>query len=92
VPKNLQYLLGHADELARRFEEHEPGETRDATPLRAIRDAVIARSQAEQQVAKAVCQARDEHVPWAAIGMVLGTSGEAARQRYGMPCRQEAQD
>jgi hypothetical protein len=87
VPKSLQYVLGHADELARRFEEHEPGETRDATPLRAIREAVIARSQAEQQVTHAVCNARAEQVPWSAIGIYLGTSGEAARQRYGAICQ-----
>jgi hypothetical protein len=91
MPKSLQYVLDHADELARRFEEHEPGETRDATPLRVIRDAVIARCGAEQQVTDAVCKARAEHVPWSAIGMIL-TSGEAARQRYGTLCHQLSED
>jgi len=30
-----------------------------------------------------VVEAREHHVSWAAIGEQLGTSGEAARQRYG---------
>jgi hypothetical protein len=85
MPRTMQEILDHADELAHRFEEHEPvdGEIHDATPLRALRAAVIERSRAERTVADRVGEARDAGLPWSVIGAYLGTSGEAARQRYG---------
>jgi FAD/FMN-containing dehydrogenase len=83
MPRTTQEILNHGEDLARRFEEFDPDDLRDAAPLRTLRDAVISRSEAEKSVADAVQAARSEDVPWAAIGMILGTSGEAARQRYG---------
>jgi hypothetical protein len=47
-----------------------------------LRDAVVARSDAEQSIQAAVSDARGRGYSWAFIGSVLGTSGEAARQRY----------
>ena len=44
MPRSLEEILAHADELA---------------------------------------DARGHHISWAAIGSLLGTTGEAARQRYG---------
>ena len=46
------------------------------------RTAVQARVQAEADVAAAVTDMRGAGYSWAAIGMVLGTTGEAGRQRY----------
>ena len=43
----------------------------------------LRRAQAERDVSEAVAVARAERHSWAAIGAMLGTSGEAARQRYG---------
>lgn len=43
----------------------------------------MARSAAEAHVRDAVRQDRERKVPWSTIGTYLGTSGEAARQRYG---------
>jgi len=85
MPRTMQEILDHADELARRFEEYEPNpdDERDAAPLRAIRDAVIAQSKVERAIADAVHAARNAGHSWALIGGMLGTSGEAARQRYG---------
>lgn len=48
-----------------------------------LRTAVVDRGQAEARVLAAVTQARAEGVPWSVVGVVLGTSREAARQRYG---------
>jgi len=76
MPRSLQEILAHADELGRRFEEHEPDDVRTAAPLYAIRAA------AERRVAQTVATARDAGVSWAAIASMLGTSGEAARKRY----------
>jgi len=89
MPRSLEQILAHADELAERFERHEsdPSEIRDAAPLRAVRQAVLDRAHAESEVAACVSRARAEGHSWQAIGAVLGTSGEAARQRYGRPTR-----
>ena len=82
MPRSLQEILEHADELGRRFEEHEPADVRDAAPLHAIREAVTERAATERRVAEAVAAAREAGVSWSAIGSMLGTSGEAARKRY----------
>jgi hypothetical protein len=85
MPRSAEEILAHADDLARRFEEHEPDPDRikDARALRDIASAFERRATAERDVAAAVVVARAEGHSWAAIGAMLGTSGEAARQRYG---------
>ncbi|HUF99650.1 MAG TPA: hypothetical protein VMM60_16095 [Ilumatobacter sp.] len=83
MPRTAQQILDHADELAARFELAEPADVRDATALRAVRDAVLARADAERNLGDAVVRARQQGHSWAAIGAMVGTSGEAARQRYG---------
>lgn len=83
MPRSLQEILEHADALERRFAEHEPTRTRDAAPLRKIREAVSERAATERRIADAVVAAREAGVSWSAIGGMLGTSGEAARKRYG---------
>ena len=87
MPRPIQEILDHADDLAKRFEEYEPQaeDDRDPTSLRQLRDAVLARSDAERSIRDAVAAARSDGQSWAAIGSMLGTSGEAARQRYGHP-------
>ena len=82
MPKSLQEILEHADELQRRFEEHEPTDVGYAAPLHAIGEAASQRATTERRVAEAVAAARAAGVSWSAIGNMLGTSGEAARKRY----------
>lgn len=83
MPRSLQEILDHADQLERRFATHEPTDVRDAAPLQVIRAAVTQRAATERHIAEAVAAARDADVAWSAIGVMLGTSGEAARKRYG---------
>jgi hypothetical protein len=85
MPRSTEQILAHADEMARRFAEHEPDGDRikDARALRDIAGAIERRAGAERDIAAAVAVARAEGHTWAAIGAMLGTSGEAARQRYG---------
>lgn len=87
MPRTAQEILDQADELAARFEQYEPddGAGRDATALRAVRLAFQARAGAERGLLEAVAVARDDGHSWASIGAMAGTSGEAARQRYGRP-------
>lgn len=92
MPRTVQQILDHADELARRFEDYEPapGDRREVEPHRALASAARARAQAEREVAHAVGRARASGYTWKAIGEVLGTSGEAARLRYGTTVRKLA--
>lgn len=83
MPRSAQEIIDHADELAARFEQAEPDDFRDAAALRVLRDAFITRAEAERHLGAAVASARHEGHSWAAIGAMVGTSGEAARQRYG---------
>jgi hypothetical protein len=84
MPRSAQEILDHADELAARFEAHQPGdEARDATELRLVREAFLSRADAERTLRDAVVRARHNGHSWASIGAMVGTSGEAARQRYG---------
>lgn len=85
MPRTMSEILEQADELARRFEEHEPNpdDVRDARSLREVAKAFRAKARAEVDLADAVSVARAEGHSWTSIGIMLGTSGEAARQRYG---------
>jgi len=85
MPRSVQEILDHADELAARFERYEPAaeDERDPAVYAALRTAVVSRSDAERAIKNAVEQARSHGYSWAFIGKLIGTSGEAARQRYG---------
>jgi FAD/FMN-containing dehydrogenase len=87
MPRSLKEILDAAEAAADAFEAMGNDGTeavlRDATPLRNVRAAALARHSAEQALLEAVREARLAGFPWALIGSYLGTSGEAARQRYG---------
>lgn len=85
MPRNLKEILEQADKLADRFESDDPNTAhlKDAVALRAVRKAFQARAKAEARLSEAVVAARAQGHSWAAIGAMVGTSGEAARQRYG---------
>lgn len=82
--RSLDEIIEHAEQLADWFESDDcDPELRDAAPLRELIAAAEARSAAEAGVDRAVVNARTAGLTWGVIGMALGTSGEAARQRYG---------
>lgn len=85
MPRSVDEILAHADEMAGRFEAYEPrpGDELDQDAVRALRAAVQERSTAERHVLEAIRTARRAGLPWSAIGALVGTTGEAARQRYG---------
>jgi|SRR5689334_1899204 len=90
MPRSAEEILARADELARRFEDHDPapGTVRDASALRDVAGAFARLADSERALAAAVRAARADGHSWSAIGAMLGTSGEAARQRYGGTARQ----
>lgn len=81
MPRTAQEILDNADELAARFENAESDDLRDATALRTVREAFLARADTERTL-------HDGH-SWSSIGAMVGTSGEAARQRYGQAVNAE---
>lgn len=88
MPRSVEEILKHSDELARRFEEYDPrAEDERLSPVEAaLREAISRRAAAEREVLDAVRNARAVGVSWASIGHLVGTSGEAARQRYSRLC------
>jgi hypothetical protein len=84
MPRSVEEILKHADDLAARFEDYEPNpdDEIDPTAVAALRAAVMERSAAERHLMEAVREARTAHLSWSAIGALVGTRGEAARQRY----------
>jgi len=84
MPRSIQDILDHADELAERFENYNP-EAGDERPVEEylLERAALARARSEHQVVDAVTTARSKNVSWQRIGELLGTSAQAAQQRYG---------
>lgn len=84
MPRSIQEILDHADELAQRFEDYEPAEG-DERPVEEylLQRAAVARARSERQILEAVAAARTAGIPWSKIGELLGTSAQAAQQRYG---------
>ena len=83
MPRSIQEILDHADELAKRFEDYEPDPS-DERPVEEylLQRAVLVRARGERQVVDAVIAARANGVTWQRIGELLGTSAQAAQQRY----------
>ena len=84
MPRSVDEILQHADELAARFEDYEPSDDDelDSEAVAALRGAVQERSDAERHMIDAIRVARESGMSWSAIGLFVGTTGEAARQRY----------
>jgi hypothetical protein len=84
MPRSVDEILQHADELAARFENYEPNPADELDPgaVALLRAAIQERSQAERHVIDAIRTARESGMSWSAIGALVGTSGEAARQKY----------
>ena len=83
MPRSLDELMAQADQLADKFEAYDPQDAdRGEPPLMALRRLAFQRSLLERELAAAVRTARGAGTSWAKIGSELGTSGEAARQRY----------
>jgi len=83
MPRSIQEILDSADELAQRFEEHEGEGDERLVEEYLLERAALARARSERQVLEAVAAARSAGVSWTRIGRLLGTSAQAAQQRYG---------
>ncbi|HUV09533.1 MAG TPA: hypothetical protein VMX12_01050 [Acidimicrobiia bacterium] len=83
MPRSIQEILDHGDELAEHFVEYEPkaGDERVLEEY-LLERATIARARSERQIVEAVTAARSTGMSWQKIGDILGTSAQAAQQRY----------
>jgi hypothetical protein len=84
MPRSVEEILQHADELAARFQNYEPSpdDELDVGAVVLLRSAIQERSQAERHLIEAIRAARGSGMSWSAIGSLVGTTGEAARQKY----------
>lgn len=84
MPRSLEEIIARADEYADAFENYEPqpGDENRVTPG-VLQLIAYKRAQVERELADAVRAAHEQGVTWREIGTAIGTSGEAARQRYG---------
>ena len=84
MPRSIQEILDHADELAQRFQNYEPSDG-DERPVEeyVLKRAVVAQARGEREILDAVTAARAKGISWQRIGEILGTSAQAAQQRYG---------
>lgn len=82
---SLDDLADRAEALADRFAEYQPADGERDAPMPgilALRLAAWRRDAAERDLADAVHAAREQKVSWRLVGEAIGTTGEAARQRY----------
>jgi len=85
APRSIQDIKARADEFADAFENYDPApgdEDAPLPPVMAVKLAAWRRDAAERELADAVRAAREQHLSWREVGDAIGTSGEAARQRY----------
>ena len=84
MPRSIQDIIDHADQLAERFEHFDPDDAVEI-PVEEylLQRAVVARARTEQQLLEAVAKARSAGVSWQKIGSLVGTSAQAVQQRYG---------
>ncbi len=83
MPRSIQDILDHAADLAKRFENFDPDHAEEI-PVEEylLQRAVVARARSEQQLVDTVITARGAGLSWQRIGAILGTSAQAAQQRY----------
>lgn len=85
APRSIEDIKARADELADAFENYDPApgdQNAPVPPVMAVKLAAWRRDAAERELADAVHAAREQRLSWREVGEAIGTSGEAARQRY----------
>ena len=83
MPRSVEEIIAHADELVAEAEQYEPRDEDEITVAELdLRTAVVARATVERQTTEAVAAARREGMSWTAIAKLLGTSRQAAQHRY----------
>ena len=83
APRTLEESIAALEETTGRLVAQTARMNDPLDPLAAVATAFESRVWAEKHLADRITEARAAGCSWASIGGMLGTSGEAARQRYG---------
>jgi hypothetical protein len=83
APRTLEEILASVEEITGKLAAQAAQMNNPVDPLAAVAAAFESRAWAEKHLADRIADARAAGCSWASIGAMLGTSGEAARQRYG---------
>lgn len=84
--RSIDEITARASKFADAFETYDPkpgDQDAPVPPVMAVKLAAWRRDAAEKELADTVRAARSQHLSWREVGEAIGTSGEAARQRYG---------
>lgn len=83
MPRSYDEIVRLSEAMADDLQQlDDDGPTTTSTEEGALRAMALRRSLAEAELGNAVVAARRAGVPWARIGEAVGTTGEAARQKY----------
>ncbi len=89
MPRTREQLQQAADDAERWLESLDPAAiaspSANATHLRRIGAAMSAAAASQAELASAVAAARKHGHTWTQIATMLGTSRQAAQERYGEP-------
>ncbi len=90
MPRTRHELEKAATDAETWLESLDPAVTpaEDPTDLRRIGLALRSLADYQREVDEAVAAARESGRSWGEIGLVLGTSRQATRERYGQPAAQ----
>jgi hypothetical protein len=81
MPRSFDEIVRLSESMAESLESDDTQP--DISPEEAtVRAAALRRALAEAELGEAVAAARKAGLPWHRIGDAVGTSGEAARQKY----------
>jgi len=91
MPRTREQLQQAADDAERWLDSLDPtaaaSPDADASHLRRISAAVRSAATSQVELAKAVAAAREHGHSWTQIATMLGTSRQAAQERYGEPAK-----
>jgi hypothetical protein len=91
MPRTREQLQQAAEDTERWLDSLDPADIAlpgaDASRLRRIGAAVRATAAIQVELADAVADAREHGHTWNQIAAVLGTSRQAAQERYGEPAK-----
>lgn len=84
MPRSIQDILDHADQLAERFENFDPGDAVEIPVEEHLLQRAVYRPCSQRATTpRRRCEgAASWGCSWKKIGNLLGTSAQAAQQRY----------
>ncbi|MEO5975472.1 MAG: hypothetical protein ABIQ38_09785 [Ilumatobacteraceae bacterium] len=84
MPKSIDQILQHAEQLSKFFEDFDPAMGQPFEPHEfRLQRLIMDRANLEREILDAIIMARQKGMTWRKIGEMLGVSAQAAHQQYG---------